>query len=164
MSVAVAGATVTATGGFSVIVADALLVVSATLTAVTVALVCAGILEGAVYRPAEVIEPAPVRVQVTAVFVDPVTFAVNCRVCDTVSVAAVGDTATATGGTKVTVEDAFLVGSPTLVAITKTVCPPVIDAGAVYNPEALTDPTDGLIDHVTEVLPIPVTVAVNCCI
>ena len=48
VSVAVNGETVTATGGLSVMVAEALLVVSAMLTAVTVAVVCAVILEGAV--------------------------------------------------------------------------------------------------------------------
>src|SRR5271170_4046345 len=79
------------------------------------------------------------------------------------SVAEAGVSVTATGGTRVTIDAACLVGSPTLVAITLTVCPLAIDAGAVYKPDELTEPTLGLIDHVTEVLPIPVTVGVNCC-
>ena len=52
-----------------------------------------------------------------------------------------------------------LVGSATLVAFTVTVWELVIEAGAVYRPAALMLPTSGLIDHVTAVLPVLVTVA-----
>ena len=108
--------------------------------------------------------PVPVGliVQVTAVFADPVTVAVNCCVCACCNVTVAGVTVTATGGFRVTVADAFLVVSLTLVAITVTVWTDAIEAGAVYNPAPLTEPTEGLIDHVTAVLPRPVTVAVNC--
>ena len=49
--------------------------------------------------------------------------------------------------------------SAALVAFTVTVWELVIEAGAVYRPEALMLPTAGLIDHVTAVLLVPVTVA-----
>ena len=49
--------------------------------------------------------------------------------------------------------------SAALVALTDTVWELVIEAGAVYTPEALMLPTSGLSDHVTAVLLVPVTVA-----
>jgi hypothetical protein len=50
------------------------------------------------------------------------------------------------------------------VAVTVTVCCAVMLAGAVYNPAALIVPApdEGLIDHVTAVLLVFETVAVNC--
>ena len=54
---------------------------------------------------------------------------------------------------------ADLVESAMLVAVTVTVWEPEIEAGAVYMPAALMLPTSGLIDHVTAVLPVLVTVA-----
>jgi hypothetical protein len=51
------------------------------------------------------------------------------------------------------------VGSAALVAVTVTVLELAIEAGAVYRPDALMLPTAGLIDHVTAVLLVPVTVA-----
>ena len=111
--------------------------------------------------------PAGLIVQVTAVFAEPVTVDVNCCVWAAKSVAVAGASVTVTGtagGLRVTVPDAFFVVSLTLVAITATVCTLAMDAGAVYKPVLLTDPTDGLMDHVTAVLPSPVTVAVNCCV
>ena len=61
-----------------VIVAEADLVVSACAVAFTVT--DAGVLKlaGAVYTPEVEIVPGPAGVQVTAVFVAPVTVAVNC--------------------------------------------------------------------------------------
>jgi len=53
------------------------------------------------------------------------------------------------------------VGLATLVAVTVTVWELVIEAGAVYKPAALMLPTTGLIDQVTAVLPVLVTVAVK---
>jgi hypothetical protein len=53
--------------------------------------------------------------------------------------------------------------------VTLTVCEPAA-AGAVYNPTVETVPTVVLppdtpsTDHVTAVLVVPVTVAVNCCV
>jgi hypothetical protein len=55
-----------------------------------------------------------------------------------------------------------LVGSPTLRAITVTVCDVRILDGAVYRPAEEIVPTDGLIDQVTAVLLVPKTAAANC--
>ena len=69
----------TCTGGTTVTLAVAVLLVSATLVAVTVT-VC-GLLSvaGAAYRPPlEIVPTAGLTDQVTAVFVVPVTTAVNC--------------------------------------------------------------------------------------
>jgi hypothetical protein len=52
-----------------------------------------------------------------------------------------------------------LVGSATLVAVTVTVWELGIEAGALYRPAALMLPTTGLIDQVTAVLAVLVTVA-----
>ena len=49
--------------------------------------------------------------------------------------------------------------SAALVVFTVTVWELVIEAGAVYRPAALILPTAGLIDQVTAVLHVPVTVA-----
>src|SRR5262249_36764749 len=54
--------------------------------------------------------------------------------------------------------------STVLQALTLTVCTLVIVAGAVYRPLALIAPTCGVIDQVTEVNGLPVTVAVNGCV
>ena len=73
------GLTVICTRGTTVTLAVAVLLVSATLVAVTVT-VC-GLLSvaGAVYRPAlEIVPTAGLTDHVTAVFVVPVTAAVNC--------------------------------------------------------------------------------------
>src|ERR1039458_3326155 len=59
---------------------------------------------------------------------------------------------------------ADLVGSATLWAVTVTVCDVRILDGAAYRPADEIVPTDGLIDQVTEVLLVPKTVAVNCCV
>jgi hypothetical protein len=54
--------------------------------------------------------------------------------------------------------------SATLVAVTVSTCVEVTDAGAVYKPVASSVPIPaGATDHVTEVLLLNVTVAVNCC-
>jgi hypothetical protein len=82
-------------------VAEADLVVSATLVAVTVTICSALTEDGGVYRPAGEIVPAPVfglSAQVTAVLVAFSTVAVNCAVWPGVTVTAGGVTATATGG------------------------------------------------------------------
>jgi hypothetical protein len=55
-----------------------------------------------------------------------------------------------------------LVASATPVAVTVTAWELVMLAGAVYSPVAEMLPTLGLIDQVTAVLVVPVTVAVNC--
>lgn len=52
-------------------------------------------------------------------------------------------------------------GSATLVAVMVTVCGVVIDEGAVYKPLTKV-PNDGVMDQLTDVFELPVTVAVNC--
>jgi hypothetical protein len=122
--------------------------------------------EGAVYRPAEEIEPMlGLRDQLTAVLVAPVTVAANCRDCDAVRVAEVGLTLTLTGlpgGANVTTAVSYFVASATLVALTVTVCVEIMEEGAVYKPLEEMLPTVGLIDQVTAVLDVSITVALNC--
>ncbi len=104
----------TATGALTVTVAEADLVGSATLVAVTVYV--PGV-PGAVYKPE--LDTVPlVANHVTAVFVEPVTVAVNCWVPLVKIVDAVGLSDIATGTVTVTLADANLVGSATLVAVT----------------------------------------------
>ena len=69
---------------------------------------------------------------------------------------------TGSGMLTVTVADADFVESVWLVAFTVTVCWDEMLAGAVYKPEELMVPVDGLIDQVTAVLLAFVTVAENC--
>src|SRR3990170_3388292 len=58
---------------------------------------------------------------------------------------------------------ALFVSSATLVALTEQV-PPGMLAGAVYSPKSLTVPQFvPATDQVTAGLPLPLTVAVNCC-
>ena len=67
------------------------------------------------------------------------------------------------GTPRVTVADADCVESAWLVAMILTVCPLSV-VGAVYSPVALIVPAPaGLSDHLTAVLVVFVTVAVNCC-
>jgi hypothetical protein len=53
-------------------------------------------------------------------------------------------------------------GLAALFAVTVTVSGAETLDGAVYKPAEEIVPTDGLIDHVTEVLLVPKTVGVNC--
>ena len=57
-----------------------------------------------------------------------------------------------TGGLRVIVAEAVLVGSAELAAVMVTVWRVMIEAGAVYKPAAETDPVCGLMLHVTAVL------------
>src|SRR5579883_1549637 len=66
------------------------------------------------------------------------------------------------GGRRVTVADEAFVGSATLVAVRTTFCTVVTFAGAVYSPLAEMDPTPELIDHVTPVFEVFVTLAIIC--
>jgi hypothetical protein len=66
----------------------------------------------------------------TPVFAVPVTVAVNCWVCDTVSEVMEGLSEIVTG-MRLMVELADLVGSAVLVAVTVTFCALAITAGAV---------------------------------
>jgi hypothetical protein len=132
-SVAVPGTTLTDTGGSSVIVAEADLVESAWLVAVTVTVCCVVIVAGAVYTPLALIVPTPsgLIVHVTAWFVLFATVAVKLCVPFEYRVAAPGVTLTDTGGSSVTVADADFAASAWLVAVTVTVCCDVIVVGAV---------------------------------
>jgi hypothetical protein len=130
---------------------------------------------GAVYKPLALIVPAlelpPWTLstdQVMAVFVVPLTVAVNCAVAPGETDAEEGDTKTVTDPdvvVTVTWALAVLVGSATLVAI--TVCLPAC-AGAVYRPLVVIVPAVALppttvsTDQVTEALVVPCTVALNC--
>ena len=101
----------------TVTVADADFVTSAALVAVTVYVPAE---PGAVNNPVCMTEP-PLALHVTEVFVLPVTLAVNCCVPPVVRAEVVGEIVTTTGAgaaETITVADADLVGSATLVAVT----------------------------------------------
>jgi len=118
--------------GDSVTVAVPVLVESATLVAVTTVVKELVTVEGAVYRPVEVMVPyAGFIVHVTAPLAALVTEAVNCCVTPGKSAAVPGVTVTPTGGNSVSVSDADLVGSAALVVFTVTVWEEAMLAGAV---------------------------------
>jgi hypothetical protein len=110
--------------------------------------------------------------QVTAVFDVFATVAVNCCVRPTPTVGVLGLTVTVTTGCAVTFATAVpvFVVSACAVAVTVTVPPVGAFGGAVYKPDALIVPilaalADLLLTcHVTAVLVVPVTVAMNCCV
>ena len=110
-------------------------------------------------------EPGPVTLQVTCWFALPVMVAVSCTVWLTVSEAEGGFTETVTGGMSVIAAAADFVESATLVAVTVTVSCVGMDAGAVYRPEAETEPVPaGERLQVTCWFVDPVTTAVSCCV
>ncbi len=99
------------------------------------------------YSPEEVIVPgwsAGID-QVTPVLPLPVTVAVNCCTWLAYKVAVVGAIVT-TIGTRLTIAEADLAGSASLVAVTVIVCAFATMAGAEYVPDAETEPIFGLID------------------
>jgi hypothetical protein len=174
---AVVGETCTTTGGRIVTVTDADLVISAFAVAVTITCAGFGTPAGAVNRPLDEIvpqvapeQPTPLRLHVTAVFVEPVTLAVNCCVFPAPTCAVVGEMLTATGGRIVTDADAVLVLSAVEVATTVTSAGLGTAPGAVYKPLAEIVPQ--LVPeqpapvrlHATAVFVVLVTVAVNCCV
>jgi hypothetical protein len=140
---------------------------SATLVAVMVIVWVAVITEGAVYNPFDKVPTEGVMDQVTEVFALPVTSAVNCTFFKAVSAALRGLTPTLTpppaGGTSVTAALEDLVESATLVAVTVIRSVPLITEGAVYNPFTKV-PIEGVMDQVTAVFALPVTVAENCAV
>lgn len=90
---------------------------------------------------------------------------VSCAVWPLFSAMVAGLTVTATEGSSVIVVDEDAVVSARLVAVTVTVCAVVMVAGAVYRSDVLIEPTPtGLIDHVTALLAVLVTVAVSCAV
>src|SRR5262249_10946712 len=102
-----------------------------------------------------------------AVFVVPVTVAVNPCVLPTCTVADVGDTVTLTGDTSVTTACANFVVSAADVARIVTWVDVGMDPGAVYMPAvvivpaAADPPTVPFTAHVTAPFVVPVTDAVN---
>jgi len=114
------------------------------------------------------LHPVPDTLQVTSVFVVPVTFAVNCCCLLSKTCTEAGDTLTTTKGSTVTVAEFDLVESATDVALMLTFAGFGTLVGAVYTPlvpmvpQAL--PVQPVPDtlHVTLVFVDPVTVAVNC--
>jgi hypothetical protein len=151
-------ATETVPEGVTVTEAEAEELVFAWLVAVTVTLV-AEVTVGAVKSPVPEMVPA-VADQVTEVFLEPVTVALNCWVPPELSVTVVGEMVTETvGGVTVTVAEAEELGLAWLVAVTVTVVVEVT-LGAVKRPEVEIEPA--VADQVTAVLVEPVTVAVNC--
>ena len=116
---------------------------------------------GAVYIPLELMVPQVVD-HVTAVSVLPVTVEVNCRVVFTFMESDVGLIVTTTVGggdpaITVILAEAESAAFATLVAVTMQ---EDAAAGAVYIPLELMVPQ--VVDHVTAVSVLPVTVEVNC--
>ncbi len=117
---------------------------------------------GAVYFPLELMVPQ-VLDHVTAVSVLPVTVEVNCRVVFTFIESDVGLIVTTTVGgggdpaVTVTLAEAESAAFARLVAVTMQ---EDAAAGAVYIPLELMVPQ--VVDHVTAVSVLPVTVEVNC--
>lgn len=86
---------------------------------------------------------------VKAVLEVPLTSGVNVALCPPVSDAVPGDRLTLiTGGSKIRVTDAVLLGSAWLMAVTVTVCGEEMLLGAVYTP-LNTLPTSGVSDQFT---------------
>jgi hypothetical protein len=111
----------------------------------------------------EIVPTAGLSVQLTAVFVEPLTVAVNCLVEPGFTVATVGlsEIETVCVAETVTEPEAFFVASATDVAVTVMVCAEVELEGAVYRPDALIAPIAGLMDQVTAVFVAPEIVALN---
>jgi hypothetical protein len=138
-----AGVTVTTTTDMIVTVADAVLLGSAMLVATTLTLAGEGATSGAVYTAAneldatvpqeEPLQPAPITLHATAEFDVPVTVAVNEFVPAVGTEALVGLmlSKTAVAATRVTLAEADLVGSDTLVTVTLRVAGEGTLAGAV---------------------------------
>ena len=149
-------------------VAEAFLVASAWLVAVTITFCVAVIVAGAVYTPVLLIVPDPLEglmVQVTAVLFVFETVAVNDCVPLPYKVVVEGLTVIETG-VSVMLAVALLEVSAWLTAVTVTICGLVITVGAVYKPELLIVPAPvvGLIVQVTAVFVVWLTVAENCCV
>ena len=145
------------TGGVIVTVEEADLVLFWLLVAVTVSVPDR---IGAVYKPADVTVPLTAFQLTDLSLTVPVIVAVNCIVCPASAEAGDGEMLTdvTTGGVMVTIEDANLVLSALLVAVTVSVPERI---GAVYRPAEVMVPLAAF--HVTDLsVTVPATVAVNC--
>jgi len=148
-------------------------VVSATLVAVIWTICVALIVVGAVYNPLLTVPTLGLSDQVTAVLELPLTVAVNCFDWPAFNDGDLGlsEILTVDGGGVVTagvmagpsrmVALADLVGSARLVAKIVTNESALTELGAEYRPFTM-EPTPCVIDHITCLLIIPVTDAVNC--
>jgi hypothetical protein len=132
---------------------------------------------GATYKPLLETNPScwlppatPFTFQLTAVFEEPVTFAVNCCVSKSPTLALSGETLTATFEPAVTVTtadpDALCEALAWDAAMIVTCAGEGTVVGALYKPVGemlpLVAPPATL--HVTAVFVVPETVAVNCCV
>jgi hypothetical protein len=156
-TLALLGVTFTLTAGSTVTMTVANFVGSATLVAVTEAVVVVVTL-GAVNIPWSVIVPF-VANQVTPFRLLLVTVALKACVSSEFTVALVGLIDTLIRGVTVTRAVADLVGSATLVAVTETI-KSVFTVDALNKPALEIDPL--VADQVTAILSVLVTVAVNC--
>ena len=133
--------------------------------AVIVTLWGSEIAAGAVYTPVGDIVPGPPLFDHDTVVSDvPVTVAVIDRPCDGARVALEGlrrRLMLLVSDTRTTVTLADFEVSATLVAVMVTDGEELAMAGAVYSPLDRV-PTEGVMDQVTAVLELPVTLAVNC--
>ncbi len=184
-TLAVPGCTLTViAGAVSVTVAPPLLVVSATDVAVTVTVAGFGTLGGALYVTLVVVtfvnvpqaaplHPVPLKLHVTPLFcVSLVSIAEKfCVPPPACTLAVPGCTLTAiAGAVSVTVALDCFVESALATAVTVTVALLGIVAGAVYTPPAVIvpfvafPPTILFTSHVTAVLLVLLTVAVNVCV
>jgi len=131
---------------FALVAAEAVIVTddedvsvgAAELVAVTVTSAGEGTAGGAVYIPvplivpqAAALQPLPCTVHVTTVFEVPTTDALNCWVVPSTTEVEAGVTVTTTADRILTVADAVLLGSATLVATTLTVAGKGATDGAV---------------------------------
>ena len=143
--------------------------------AFTMIVASVGTVDGAVYKPPEVMLPqldpeqaAPLMLQSTAVLLLPATVARNCCWPSIATTAFVGEMDTTTDGMMVTIADADFVLSASDVAFTVTCGGCGIAPGAVYKPLALIVPQalplqpEPVRLQLTLVFVVPVTVAVNC--
>jgi hypothetical protein len=170
-------------GALTVTVAAADLVLSTCDVAVMITKLGLGVVAGAVYKPAAVMDPqvapvhpAPDRAQVTAVLAALLTVAMNCCVAPVLTLAVVGETPTVTGPCVLIVSEtaAALVGSPTEVAVASTEFGVGAAAGAVYvavpGPVLTKEPHAAPVQpgpdsvHVTLGIVGPETVAESCCV
>jgi hypothetical protein len=160
------GLTVTATTGTIVTVAEADFVESAALTPVTVTVAGEGAIDGEEYTAlnppvdsdpqAAPLQPTPLTFQVTAVLEVPVTLALKGCMLAVTTEAFVGLrlNKTATAVTIVTLAEADLLGSATLVALTVTDGGEGTLIGATYKPLV------EIVPHAAPVQPEPLTVHV----
>jgi hypothetical protein len=130
-----------------------------------------------VYKPAAVIvpqlapaQPGPETLQATLLSIAFCTVAVNCCVVPAATLGLAGATVTTTAASTVTTAMSDFVGSAADVAVTLTVAGDGTPDGAVYSPVLLmlphavpVHPLPGKL-HVTAVLVVLLTVAVNCCV